>query len=292
MMLAVFLSLAAAATFAASGLFIDRVSPKVSALQMARWQNSIGFAFTVSAMLALGSWRSLTAEQMLWLAASSVTGIMLATTTFIATIQLVGARLNALLFTLAVPFAVVLGYMFRGETIGALQSAGVALILTGIACAILGPGGTEGLRKPKALLPGLALGLLTALGQATGNLLARPAMESGAEPFAAMALRSGLGAVFFVLLLAIPRLRPDARPSARDLGLIGGSAVVGIFFGMSLLMAALAVGDLGIVTTLSSTAPILILPMLWAISREPPRAAAWTGAALAVAGTALITLGA
>ncbi len=291
-MLAVVLSLAAAATFAVSALLINRVSGKVGPLQLARWQMGIGFVLTAAAMLILGSWRTIGWEQFLWLAGSSAAGIMLATTTFIATIQRIGARLNALVFTLSAPFAVALGWIFRGETMNLLQGAGVALILLGITCAILGPGGTDELRGPKALGTGLVLGVITALGQATGSLFARPAMEAGVEPFAAMAVRSGLGALFFVALLALPALRPKARPEPQAQRLIGWSALTGIFAGMSLLMAALAVGDVGIVTTLSSTAPILILPMVWLLSRRAPSAMAWVGAALAVAGTAIITLAA
>jgi drug/metabolite transporter (DMT)-like permease len=55
-------------------------------------------------------------------------------------------------------------------------------------------------------------------------------------------------------------------------------------------MAALAIGNVGIVTTLSSTMPILILPMIWVLYGRRPRPLAWIGAALAVAGTALISL--
>ncbi|GAB1361885.1 DMT family transporter [Rhodobacter sp.] len=291
-MLAVVLSLAAAATFAVSALLIDRVPGRVGPLQLARWQLAIGFVLTAAAMLILGSWRSIGWTQFWWLAGSSTAGIMLATTTFIATIQRIGARLNALVFTLSAPFAVALGWIFRGETVNMMQGAGVALILLGIACAILGPGAKEELRSPKALGAGLILGVITALGQATGSLLARPAMEAGVEPFAAMAVRSGLGALFFVALLALPALRPQARPEPQARRLIGLSALTGIFGGMSLLMAALAVGDVGIVTTLSSTAPILILPMVWLLSRRAPTGMAWAGAALAVAGTAVITLAA
>jgi drug/metabolite transporter (DMT)-like permease len=146
------------------------------------------------------------------------------------------------------------------------------------------------MRGPQALGLGLMLGVVTALGQATGSLLARPAMLAGVEPFTAMAIRSGLGAFFFIALLAVPALRPAARPVPGDIGRIGGSAVSGIFMGMTLLMAALAVGDVGIVTTLSSTTPILILPMVWFVTRRAPAPVAWVGAGLAVAGTALITL--
>jgi drug/metabolite transporter (DMT)-like permease len=59
---------------------------------------------------------------------------------------------------------------------------------------------------------------------------------------------------------------------------------------MSLLLAALATGNVGIVTTLSSMTPIMILPMVWLRSGVAPRREAWFGAALAVAGTAAISL--
>jgi drug/metabolite transporter (DMT)-like permease len=291
-MLAVVLSLAAAATFALSAIQIDSVTGRVTALQLARWQMGLAFLMTAAASLVLGGWRTVGQAEFLWLAGSSAAGIMLATSTYVATIQLLGPRLNALVFTLSAPFALALGYGFRDETVTLAQGAGVALILAGIVLAILGPGGREGMRGPQALGLGLALGVVTALGQATGSLLARPAMLAGVEPFTAMAIRSGLGSLFFITLLAVPALRPDAPPVPRDIRRIGGSAASGVFLGMTLLMAALAVGDVGIVTTLSSTTPILILPMVWWVTRRAPAPVAWAGAALAVAGTALITLAA
>lgn len=289
-MLAVVLSLAAAATFALSAMQIDSVTGRVGPLQLARWQMGLAFGMTATASVLLGGWRTVGQEEFLWLAGSSMAGIMLATVTYVATIQLLGPRLNALLFTLSAPFALVLGYGFRAETVNPLQGAGVALILGGIVLAILGPGGREGQRRQGVLRLGLALGVVTALGQATGSLLARPAMLAGVEPFTAMAIRSGLGAAFFAALLVIPALRPVARPLPGDGWRIGGSAFSGVFLGMSLLMAALAVGDVGIVTTLSSTTPILILPMVWWVTGRRPTLLAWAGAGLAVAGTGLITL--
>ena len=41
-------------------------------------------------------------------------------------------------------------------------------------------------------------------------------------------------------------------------------ANLGVGLGMSLLMAALAHGNVGIVSTLSSMTPVVILPMIWA----------------------------
>lgn len=291
-MLAVVLSLAAAASFALSAMQIASVTGRAGPLQLARWQMGLAFVMTAAASVALGGWRSIDLAGFLYLAGSSAFGIMLATTTYIATIQILGPRLNALVFTLSAPFALALGYLVRGETVTPAQGAGVVLILTGIIVALAaraedGPGPDR-----RRLWLGLGLGLVTAMGQAAGSLLARPAMLAGAEPFTAMAIRSGLGALFFVALLALPFARPAARPDHQALTRIGYSALTGIFLGMSLLMAALAHGGVGIVTTLSSTTPILILPMVWFVSGRPPGGMAWAGAALAVAGTAVITLAA
>jgi uncharacterized membrane protein len=289
-MLAVALSLAAAVAFAASAMFIDAVSGRIGPLQLSRWQMGLAFLMTATLSLALGSWRSLDLPMVLWLTGSSASGIMLGSLTYIATIQYTGARVSALLFTTASPFAMALGFAFRGETVSPLQAAGVGLIVAGIALAVMGPKQDEGARVPKPLWLGITLGLLTSLGQATGSLLARPAMLAGADPVAAMAVRSGTGAAFFILLLAIPALRPAMLPPLPAIRQIGFSALAGMVVGMSLLMAALARGDVGIVTTLSSTTPILILPMVWAVQGRMPGLLAWVGAGLAVVGTALISL--
>lgn len=290
-MLAVALSLAAAAAFALAAMQIHRVSGVVGALQLSRWQMGLAFAMTGAIAAASGGWASIDTTRFLWLAGSSAAGIMLASLTYVATIQIAGPRLSALLFTTAAPFAVALGWLFRDERVTAAQGGGVALIVLGIALAVTGPADeAPANRPPRPMWLGIALGLVTSLGQATGSLLSRPAMLDGADPVAAMAVRSGLGAAFFIALMAIPALRPAARPNARDTRLIAHAAFSGMVLGMSLMMAALARGDVGIVTTLTSTTPILILPMVWATTGRRPTALAWIGAALAVAGTALISI--
>lgn len=285
-MLAVALSLSAAAAFAAAAMFIDSVSGRVGPLQLSRWQMCLAFLMTVVIVLVTGGWRSLDLEMVLWLTASSASGIMIGSLTYIATIQFTGPRISALLFTTASPFALALGFAFRDETVSLIQAAGVGLIVAGIALAVMGPRQEEGATTPRPLWIGIGLGLVTSIAQALGSLLARPAMLAGADPVAAMAVRSGTGALFFVLLLALPALRPAALPAIRQIGL---SAVAGMVVGMSFLMAALARGDVGIVTTLSSTTPILILPMVWAVYGRMPGPLAWVGAVLAVVGTALIS---
>lgn len=288
-MLAVVLSLAAALTFSFAAMLISRLQGRVGPFQLGRWQMGMAFLMTAAASLSLGGWRGVTWDQFLFLAASSSLGIMLASTTYFAAIHAAGPRITAILFSLAAPFGLILGYLFLGEVVGRLQGAGIVLILSGILLAVMVA--DPGDRPAKPLWHGVVLGVITSLGQAGGTLLARPAMASGVEPFTAMAIRSGLGALFFMALVILPFARASRLPDVRELWAIGGSAFLGIFLGMSLMMAALSTGQVGIVATLTSTTPVLILPLIWVTTGRRPALAGWIGAGMAVLGTALISLG-
>ena len=292
-MIAVVLSLGAALTFSLAAMLISALAGKVTVFQLARWQMSIAFALTGAASVALGGWATVEPWHFWLLAASSATGIMLASATYFAAIYAAGPRVTALLFSLAAPFAVIEGYLFLDETLTLGQLSGIGLILTGIILAIVAAGDIHPDDAPRRpMWQGIVLGIITAIGQATGSLLARPAMEAGVEPFTAMAIRSGLGAAFFIALMAFPFARAVRLPTKGEMRTVGLSAFFGMFLGMSLMMAALTSGDVGIVSTLTSTTPILILPMLWFTTRRAPAPGAWLGAVMAVAGTALISLSA
>lgn len=309
------LAVASAFCIALSSMLVGELKGRLPLLQLARWQMLGAFAMTGAVSLALGGWQTVGSWQFGLLAASSLFGIVIASTTYFAAIFSVGPRITALLFSLTSPFSLALGYLALGETITGRQGLGILLVLAGIVLAIGVPrrfvkrGGERPALTVVApatlplaiepapplagpLWPGIALGAVTALGQALGSLFARPAMASGVEPFTAMALRSGLAAAFFVALLALPTVRAARVPfEPRALGLALGSTFFGTALGMSLLMAALHSGDVGIVSTLSSMTPVLVLPMVWLRSGERPPAAAWAGALLAICGTALISLG-
>lgn len=78
--------------------------------------------------------------------------------------------------------------------------------------------------------------------------------------------------------------------TARVLAQVALSGALGMGLGMSLVLAALRWGDLGLVGVLSSVSPVLVLPLLWwRVGRAPARGA-WVGAVLTVLGTALVLL--
>lgn len=300
------LAIGSATCIALSSMFINELNGRVPLMQLARWQLTAAFLMTAVAATLVGGWATLGAWQVGSLAASSVFGIVIASTTYFAAIYTAGPRVTALLFSLASPFALVFGYVALGETINLTQAMGVVLILCGIVIAIgfrrrrpapmipLADG--EPIEKaapasPPVSLLGIGLGVITALGQALGSLTARPTMAAGVEPFAAMAIRSGLAMLCFWALLSLPKVRAMSKIVRKtDLGLAVTAAFFGTALGMSLLMAALKTGNVGIVSTLSSMTPVVILPMVWLRSGQRPRAHAWGGAALAIVGTGLISL--
>ena len=58
--------------------------------------------------------------------------------------------------------------------------------------------------------------------------------------------------------------------------------------GMSLLLIALQQADAGIVATLSSTSPVMILFLIWLVTKKIPTTGAWIGTVLAIIGSGLI----
>ena len=66
------------------------------------------------------------------------------------------------------------------------------------------------------------------------------------------------------------------------------SGFTGMALGMSLLLFALQRGDAGIVATLSSTSPIMILFLIWFLTKKVPIFGAWIGSIIAIIGAGLI----
>ncbi len=298
MPIAELLAIAAAFCSALSGMLIAELRGRVDIFRLGRWQMATALILCGAVSFSVGGWRGLAPWQFGFLAASGFFGIVVASTTYYAAIYAIGARSTALLFSLTSPFALLLGYAGLGETMSLRQSAGIALVLAGILLAIGLPASRlKGADKAASdgsvmLMRGVVFGVVTALGQALGGLCARPAMAAGVEPFTAMGVRALVAALFFFALAALPiaALKNPYRFSWRDLAIAMASAFVGAGIGMSLLMAALASGKVGIVSTLASMTPVVILPMVWIRTGTAPPKCAWAGALFAAIGTACIGL--
>ena len=120
----------------------------------------------------------------------------------------------------------------------------------------------------------------------------KPILDSGADPIASAAIRTSISA--FLLSFTFfykSNLRNLMNIITLDIILktiISG--FLGMALGMSLLLISLKNADAGIVATLSSTSPIMVLFLIWLITKKIPTIGAWIGTVIAIFGTGVIFL--
>ncbi len=192
------------------------------------------------------------------------------------------------------PIAAFLGWGILGEQLTLGLVAGITLTIVGVCFAIFFNSRrviTHALETVHgSWMVGISLGLLAATGQAVGSIIVRPVMESGIDPFLASLLRVGTAACCLSALSAFPfaAVRPRNRLSIQVVFMTALSGILALAMGMTLMLFALSGGETGIVSTISATTPVIILPMLWLRTGQKPNTGAWLGAIFVVAGLALI----
>jgi drug/metabolite transporter (DMT)-like permease len=288
------LALLAAACWAVAALFSAPASQRLGAFTFSRWRMLFASLILWSIALATGGWRTLDASAFGLLAVSGVIGIFIGDTALFACMNRLGPRRSGVLFATHALFSAILAWVFLGETLWGWALVGSGLLVGGVMLAIVwGRRGDEqhGWEQTQGRLAvGVTLGLVAALCQSVATLMLKPLMTTGIDAVAGSAMRMSMALLAHGLLLATgwAGARALAPMRAKDAALIFGSAAVAMALGMTLILQAMKHGQAGLVAVLSSVTPILILPVLWMVYRRRPAAGAWLGAALAVAGTALI----
>ncbi|WP_245593578.1 DMT family transporter [Azospirillum halopraeferens] len=286
--------LGAALCWAVSGLIAIGPVRAIGSVAFNRVRLSIVFVLLAAAVTVLGGWETLTARDAALLALSGVVGIVMGDVALFWSLSRLGPRRNAVVYATNAPMTALLGWAALGEGFAVTTLAGIALVTAGVMLAVFYRAREPATHRWEAVQGGIGIGvavcLVAALCQAAGSVIAKPAMADGTDPVAAAAVRVGTAAA---LLLAYG-LRPSQRAGIAAalkpavLGPVVVNGIIGIGLGMTLLMIGLAHGRAGVVATLSATSPVLILPLLWIVTRRPAAAGAWIGAGLAVAGVMLI----
>lgn len=285
-------ALATATCWATTGLIAADAVRALGAFHFNLWRQGFVTLVLLAVVAATGAWAGLDQWTLAVLALSGVIGILLGDTFNFAAVGRLGPRRAGAIFALNALMAAVLGWALLGEALSLQAAAGIALTAAGVAVAILGRPRANAHRLESltgTLLPGLGFGLMAALGQAAGSLIARPVMETGLDPWLASLVRVGASGLAMGVVAAAPWAPPrPAQVSGLVVALTAATALIGLFLGMTLFLFALQGSQTGIIATLSATSPVIILPLLWLRTGQRPTATSWLGAAMAVAGLALI----
>ncbi|MDP6745153.1 MAG: DMT family transporter [SAR324 cluster bacterium] len=295
MIIAELAALSAAFCWALSGLISISAIHKLGPLAFNRVRMSLVFLLLAGISFLTGAWREFPLGTIQTLMISGLFGIFLGDTALFGALQRLGPSRTSVIFALNAPMTVIMGWFILEEHLPWLTLLGCGVVTVGVLIAILGRRNSN---EPQSmdstqgrLRYGIALGLLAAFGQAAGSIIARPIMAEGVDPVTASAIRVGISALCLLCVGFIPNplFSPKTPYTMKLIGIIMISGFLAMGIGMTLLLYALALGDAGVVTTLSATTPVLILPMLWVSSGNPPPLMAWVGAVVTLSGIVLIT---
>ncbi len=242
------------------------------------------------------NWNSIYFNQSIFSAIvlSSIIGIVIGDTFLFVCLKRLGPRRQALLFSMQIPFTIVLAEVFLQTLPSLIELIGCALIFAGILIAIqfnrtIPDDDLENIQGNK--YTGLFAGIGLALCQSIGIILMKPALES-TDPIVVSYLRVIVaaavmfGSLFFVKNNQLWEKMKDIRKTIFSIFL----GFMGMGVGMTMLIIALKNGNPGIISTLSSTMPIMIIPILWIVTKNYAGHLAVVGATLTCIGAGIIFL--
>ncbi|HXZ03033.1 MAG TPA: EamA family transporter [Stellaceae bacterium] len=287
-------ALAAALCVAFSNLIAPPAVRHFGSFAFNRWRQAAALVVLCIMTSWRGGWSSLSRTDLAALTVSAIVGIVAGDSAVYACMARLGPRRAAILYATNAPFAALLGFLLLDETLSIAKCAGIAAVITGvwIAIAYRDANPRDALEEIRGRISvGIGFGLLGGLAQAVATLIARPIMAAGTDPVAAASIRSAAALLGLLGLSILPGFRGVNPPSLRMSAIAALSGLIGMGAGMTLILFALSGSPTGVVNTLASTTPVLLLPMLWMASGARPTAMAWFGAALSVVGIAILSGG-
>lgn len=287
-------ALAAATCWAFGSMLSVTPARHLGAFAFTRWRMLMVAVMLWIAVFVFGDWQAVSANDLVLIALSGFIGIFIGDTANFAAMNRLGPRRSGMLFSTNALFSALLGFIIFNERMSTQTALGAVLTISGVMIAIM-----YGRRKTEdhhwevnqghhGL--GIALGLTAAVCHSVSTLIAKPAMTGHMDPVLASAIRVSVsvGGHFVLLWCNIGPVQSKITPTTRVLAQTALSGFVGMGLGMTFLLLALRLGDVGMVAILSSVTPILLLPLLWLFLRRPPAKGAWAGALLSVIGTSMI----
>jgi len=285
-------ALSAAFLWALASVLYGRIGQYLSPLKLNLLKNVIAMVMAMTVLLVDGGlFVGLDKFSMILLLFSGAVGIGLGDSAYFGALKYIGARRALLIMILSPPITGILAVFFLGENLSSGAWLGVVITVAGVSWVI-----TE--RVAGSVLvggpvkPGIILGLLAAVGQATGAVLSHAAfIHMNISPILSALVRL-IGGTFIVLTV-MPVVKDSGGQgyrnlnSVRRLGLIVLTVFIGTFLGIWLQQISLKYAAAGIAQTLFATSPLFVMPIV-AFFGERVSLRALLGALLAMIGVGFL----
>ncbi len=207
-----------------------------------------------------------------------------------------GPRQTMVILTTSPIFSAVLSRIFYKENLLGIQIIGILVTLIGVCWVVIADGKNERKKKAGKKLDGkgVLIALAGSLAQAGGVILSKGGLEQGVHPVSANVIRLTAGLAALIIYAAVrgkfvADFRKVIQKSGRKLlGLIAFAAAVGPVMGIILNLYALSIVPAGIVSALTQTTPIILLPYERFIQKKTITVGAILGTIAAILGIFLL----
>ncbi len=176
-----------------------------------------------------------------------------------------GARESMVIMTLSPVATAIFSYFLFDERLRPVQILGILLTIMGVISMVVGGRRIKGEQsEEKQKAKGVLFAILASILQSVSFLLAKYALDS-TGPVSTNLLRNVGGLMAFILYSFV--IRRNARQhfaafkNPKWLALLFLAALIGPVLGMSSQMKAFTLAPVGIVTTITQTTPIILLPI-------------------------------
>jgi drug/metabolite transporter (DMT)-like permease len=233
-----------------------------------------------------------------YLAASGFIGFVIGDYFLLHAYAMIGSRLAMLLLALSVPLTALSAWIVWGERPGLAALAGMALCVIGICLTVMA--GWKGSKRGAAAAPdapnsrryrkGVIYGCLSAIATVIATLFTKSG-AAGVDPVNATQIRIASAFAGFLLVAVAAKKSGEIVAtfrSRRDIALVATGGFFGPFVGVGCMLFALQHAEAGIVSTLTSLSPVLIILPSVLFFKRKVFAAEIIGACLAMVGLALM----
>ncbi|MDT8309050.1 MAG: DMT family transporter [Bacteroidales bacterium] len=284
-------ALASAMCFTVNGIIFEIASKRIGALSLNLFRLVFAFLFLgIFSLITRGMFLPLDAgtHQWIWLPVSGIIGLMIGDYFLFRAFAIIGSRVSMLIMTLVPPITALISFFLLNEVLTPIEFAGMALVLGGIALAVVSRGGKR--LSLNYNMKGLFFAIIGATGQAVGFVLSKYGMEQY-DPFAATHIRILTAAIGFLLMALVLGKTKKIHAALRDKKGMTGTVIgsfFGPFLGISLSLFAVQRSTAGVTATLMSIVPILIIIPSFLVFKQKVTVKEVIGAVIAVAGVFLI----
>jgi len=255
-----------AVTFETAGKKVGSISVNLIRLVIAFVLISIYNLFSRGMILPIDA----SGSTWLWLTFSGIIGFVIGDLFLFQAYVEVGSRIAMLIMSTVPPITAITGFIIMGERITSLGLAGMMITILGIAFVIL----TKNPDDKKVMLShpikGLVYAFIGALGQAFGLVFSKFGMGSY-NPFAATQIRIIAAIIGFSIVITVSKNWGKVFVALKDrraMRYISIGSLFGPFIGVSLSLLAVQYAPTGIVSTITSITPILLIPVSIIVFKE------------------------